>query len=859
MSDERDRVLPVLIEDEMKKSYIDYSMSVIVSRALPDVRDGLKPVHRRILTAMNDLNLAHDRPYRKSAKITGDVTGNYHPHGTVAVYDTLVRLVQDFSLRHPLVDGQGNFGSVDGDAAAAERYTEARLTEIAEEMLADLDKETVDFRPNYDETREEPTVLPANFPNLLVNGASGIAVGMATNIPTHNLGEIVDACVTCIDRPECTIDELMEHVKGPDFPTGGQIMGTQGIRSCYQYGRGHILVRAKSDVDELKNGKLAIIVNEIPYQVNKATMLEKIADLVKAGTISGISDIRDESDRNGMRVVIELRKDAQPQVVLNQLYKHTQMQTTFGANMLALKNGRPMVMNLKVILESFLEHRHDVIVRRSEYELKQARKRAHILEGLLKALDHIDAIIALIRASKDVEEARNGLMTQFDLTEIQANAILEMRLQRLTGLEREKIENEYKEVLARIEELEGILGSREKVMAIVREDMISLKKRFPSPRRTDIVETDEGRGSLNIEDLIPEEEMVITISHAGYIKRVPTTTYRAQNRGGRGLTGVKTKEEDFVEHLFVASTHTYLLLFTDKGRCYWLKVYEIPTGTRTARGRSILTLVSAGPDEKIAAYVPTKTFPEDQYLVLATANGTVKKTALSAFGNPRRNGIVAIDLRDADSLIGAGLTDGDDDVILATRSGKSIRFNETDVRAMGRTAAGVRGIALSSETDAVVGMVIAHDATFDIFVITENGYGKRTPIEDYRVQGRGGQGIINVRTSGRNGTVVAIKAVTDLDEVMVISGDGIIIRTKASQISKMGRATQGVRVIHLGDGDRVVDIALIVGEDEDPTAEDSVSANGAPVGGLADSEEEVSADSDTEEDVEEDGEESDES
>ena len=830
MADDTLRVIDVLIEDEMKKSYIDYSMSVIISRALPDVRDGLKPVHRRILMAMNDLNLMHDRPYRKSAKIAGDVTGNYHPHGTVAVYDTLVRLVQDFSLRHPLVDGQGNFGSIDGDAAAAERYTEARLSEIAEEMLRDLDKGTVDFRANYDETREEPVVLPAAFPNLLINGTSGIAVGMATNIPTHNLSEVIDASILCIDKPECTVDDLMEHIIGPDFPTGAQILGTTGIRNCYHYGKGHILVRAKSDVDEMKNGKLAIIVSEIPYQVNKAAMLEKIADLVKSGHIVGISDIRDESDRDGLRVVIELRKDAQPQIVLNQLYKHTQMQTTFAANMLALKDGRPKVMNLKVILEAFLEHRHEVIVRRSQYELEQAKKRAHILEGLLKALDHIDAIIRLIRESDDVESARQGLMSQFELSELQANAILEMRLQRLTGLERQKIESEYKDVLARIAELETILGSRERVMGIVREDLVDLKRRFHSPRRTEIVPADEGN-SLHIEDLIPEEEMVITISHAGYIKRVPVTTYRAQNRGGRGLTGVKTREEDFVEHLFVSSTHTYLLLFTDKGRCYWLKVYEIPSGTRTARGRSILTLVAAAPDEKITAYVPTKEFPEDRYLLLATRNGTVKKTPLSSFGNPRRNGIVAIDLRDNDSLIGAALTDGDNDVLLATAAGKSIRFNEGDVRSMGRTAAGVRGISLSAEDDAVVGMVIVREPDVGILVITENGYGKRTPVEEYRVQGRGGQGIINVRTTGRNGRVVTIKTVTDQDDIMVISSEGLIIRMAVAQISQMGRATQGVRIIQLGEDDRVVDIAHIILEDEEEDADsvdESTSTNGTP-------------------------------
>lgn len=828
MADEKQRVVPVHIEDEMKKSYIDYSMSVIVSRALPDVRDGLKPVHRRILTAMNDLNLTHDRPYRKSAKIAGDVTGNYHPHGTVAVYDTLVRLVQDFSLRHPLVDGQGNFGSIDGDAAAAERYTEARLTPIAEEMLRDLDKQTVDFRPNYDETREEPVVLPANFPNLLVNGTSGIAVGMATNIPTHNLSEVIDACILCVDRPGCTIDDLMEHIQGPDFPTGAQILGTTGIRNCYHYGKGHILVRAKSDIEELKSGKLAIVVSEIPYQVNKAAMLEKIAELVKSGHIVGISDIRDESDRQGIRVVIELRRDAQPQVVLNQLYKHTQMQTTFAANMLALTGGRPKVLNLKAIIEAFLEHRHEVIVRRSRFELEQAQKRAHILEGLLKALDHIDAIITLIRQSSDVEAARNGLMTTFELTEIQANAILEMRLQRLTGLERRKVEDEYREIMARIEELQSILGSREKVMAIVRADLVSLKQRFHSPRRTEIVPADEG-SSLHVEDLIPEEEMVITISHAGYIKRVPVSTYRSQNRGGRGLTGVKTREEDFVEHLFVASTHTYLLLFTDKGRCYWLKVYEIPSGTRTARGRSILTLVAAAPDEKIAAYVPTKDFPEDRYLLLITGNGTVKKTPLASFGNPRRNGIVAIDLREGDVLVGAALTDGDNDVILATAEGKAIRFNETDVRPMGRNASGVRGISLSAENDAVVGMVIVRDAAVDILVVTENGYGKRTPLEEYRIQGRGGQGIINVRTSGRNGRVITIKAVTDQDDVMVISGEGLIIRMSVAQISRIGRATQGVRIIQLGDDDRVVDVAHIVREDDDEDGgEGRESTNGTP-------------------------------
>jgi DNA gyrase subunit A len=831
MATESGKLLPVLIEDEMKKSYIDYSMSVIVSRALPDVRDGLKPVHRRILTAMNDLNLAHDRPYRKSAKITGDVTGNYHPHGTVAVYDTLVRLVQDFSLRHPLVDGQGNFGSVDGDAAAAERYTEARLTEIAEEMLRDIDKETVDFRPNYDETREEPVVLPGNFPNLLVNGASGIAVGMATNIPTHNLGETVDALVHMIDHPDCAMEELFQHIQGPDFPTGGQILGRQGIRSSYLTGRGLMTVRARAEIDELKSGKLAILVSEIPYQVNKASMLERIAELVKSGHITGISDVRDESDRNGLRVVIELRRDAQPQVVLNQLYKHSQMQVTFGANMLALRDNRPTVMNLKMILEAFLEHRHEVIIRRSRYELEQARKRAHILEGLRIALDHIDAIITLIRASATVEEARAGLMSNFELTEIQANAILEMRLQRLTGLERQKIENEYKEVMARIADLEATLASRDRVMAIIRDDLVALKDRFATPRRTEIVDSEED-GSFALEDLIPEEDMVITISHAGYIKRVPLTMYRAQKRGGRGLTGIKTKETDFVEHLFIASTHAYILLFTDRGRCYWLKVHEIPPGTRQARGRSLLALVATDREERITAYVPTRDFPPDRYLVLTTRRGTIKKTPLSAFGNPRRAGIVAIDLREGDSLIAARLTEGNEEILLATRKGKAIRFHESQVRAMGRTAAGVRGVTLQGADDEVVGMVVVQDPQSMVLVVTERGYGKRSRLEDYRKTHRGGQGVITIRTNQRNGHVVGINIVTDEDEVMIISSGGLIIRLRIKQISVLGRATQGVKLIQMDDEDRVVDIAHVITEEDDNGNSRSVSGNGDDPSGM---------------------------
>jgi len=840
------KIIPVRIEEEMKSSYIDYSMSVIVSRALPDVRDGLKPVHRRILVAMNDLSLYHDRPYRKSAKITGDVTGNYHPHGTVAVYDALVRLVQDFSLRHPLVDGQGNFGSVDGDAAAAERYTEARLSRIAEEILSDLDKETVDFRPNYDESREEPVVLPSRFPNLIVNGASGIAVGMATNIPPHNLGETVDALVHLIDNPECTVLDLMQFVKGPDFPTAGIILGTRGIRDYMLTGRGLITVRARAEIDELKNGKDAIIVTEIPYQVNKAAMIERIAELVKSGSLTGISDVRDESDRRGMRVVVELKREAQPQVVLNQLYKHTQMQTTFGANMLALNHGRPQTMNLKQILEAFVEHRHEVIIRRSKFELAQAERRAHILEGLRTALDHIDAIITLIRSSADVETAREGLMTQFGLTEIQANAILEMRLQRLTGLERKKIEDEYREVMARIADLRETLASRAKVLGIIKSELLEQKENHANDRRTEIVDN-EGGGSFEIEDLIPDEDVVITISHSGYIKRVSKNSYRAQNRGGKGLTAATTKDEDFIEHLFIASTHSYLLLFTDHGRCYWLKVHEIPVGTRQARGRSILNLVMAKKDERINAYVPVRRFTEDHFLVLVTKNGTIKKTTLAAFGNPRKAGIIAIDLDDEDTLVDATLTDGNRELVIATRKGKAIRFNERTVRAMGRTAGGVRGVSLDGADDCVIGMVVIRDTSETLLVVTENGYGKRSVLDDYRITNRGGVGVITVVTSERNGMVVAIKGVTDRDELMIMSTGGLVIRLQVSQISLLGRATQGVKLIQLDEEDRVVDVAHLAKETRDNSsdttaANDDMSDTAEPEESLGEDSEEPPAD-----------------
>src|SRR6266850_330061 len=805
----RDKEVPIYIEDEMRNSYIDYSMSVIISRALPDVRDGLKPVHRRILVAMRELNLLHDRPFRKSAKITGDVTGNYHPHGTAAVYETMVRMAQTFSMRYPLVDGQGNFGSVDGDAPAAERYTEARLTEFAEEMLRDMERDTVDMRPNYDESREEPVVLPAGVPNLLVNGSAGIAVGMATNVPPHNLREIVDAIHHVIDHPECEIDELLNIVTGPDFPTGGIIYGRQGIQDCYRTGRGHITVRSKTDVQEIRKDREAIIVTEIPYMVSKAALLEKIAELVKDGPLDGISDLRDESDREGMRIVIELKRDAQPKVVLNQLFKHTQMQTTFGANMLALVGNRPFTLTLKEMIEHYVGHRRDVVVRRTKYDLSEAEKRAHILEGLKIALDHIDEIVKLIRAAADTESARTGLMSRFGLSEIQASAILEMRLSRLTGLERKKVEDEYLEVIQLIESLKAILASPAKVLQIIKEELVQVRERFGDDRRTEIV---AGSGEFEAEDLIAEEDMVITISHAGYIKRLPVTTYRSQRRGGRGVTGAGTREEDFIEHLFIASTHSYILVFTDRGRVYWLKVHEVPQGGRTAKGKAIVNMVEMSQQERVAAVLPVKEFQDTHFIMMCTAKGTVKKTPLSAYSNPRRGGIVAIGVEQEDSLIDAVLTDGIQDIILQKRNGKAIRFNEQDVRPMGRTAYGVRGVTLE-EDDAVVGM-IAVKREASLLVATENGYGKRSPISDYRITGRGGKGIISIQATERNGRVVAALEVIPTDQVMLITRGGIVIRTKVSEISEIGRNTQGVRLINLEAGDQLIDVAKVEEKDE---------------------------------------------
>jgi DNA gyrase subunit A len=807
---DREKVVPVLIEEEMKSSYIDYSMSVITARALPDVRDGMKPSSRRILTAMNDLNLSPGRPHRKCAKIAGDTSGNYHPHGEQVVYPTLVRMAQDFNMRYLLVEGQGNFGSIDGDGAAAMRYTEARLSRLSMEMLADIDKETVDFVPNYDETLTEPTVLPAKFPNLICNGSSGIAVGMATNIPPHNLTEVVDATIALIDNPELEVDDLLKHIEGPDFPTGGIVFGGWGLAEAYKSGRGRITLRAKANAETLKSGKENIIISEIPYQVNKSNLLERIAELVQHKTIEGLADLRDESDRDGMRIVIELKRDAQREAVLNQLFKHTQMQVTFGIIVLALVNGEPKILNLKELIQHFIDHRHQVITRRTEFELKKAEERAHILEGLKIALENLDAVIKLIRGSKTPQEAREGLVKSFKLTEVQAQAILDMRLQRLTALERGKIEEEYLGKIKLIARLKGILESESQRMNIIKEELLELKEKYGDERRTQIIA--EAPTEFTIEDLIAEEDMVITISHSGYVKRLSVSSYHRQRRGGRGVIGMETKEEDFVEHLFVASTHNYILFFTDKGRCYWLKVHEIPQGGRLARGKSIVNMVDLGKDEKIAAFVPVREFDDEHYVVMATRNGTIKKTVLSAFGNPRRGGINAMNIPDDDVLIETDLTNGSFDIILATKGGQAIRFPESRVRDMGRAAYGVRGIALR-KGDEVIGMVVAkREAT--LLSVTRNGYGKRSPISDYRVTNRGGKGVINIRSTERNGPVIAVKEVLDPDELMLITQKGIVVRISIKSITTIGRATQGVKLINLDKGDKLVDVARVVSEEK---------------------------------------------
>jgi DNA gyrase subunit A len=814
---DRSKVVNVTIESEMKTSYIDYSMSVIVSRALPDVRDGLKPSQRRILVAMNDLNLMPGRGYRKCAKIAGDTSGNYHPHGEQVVYPTLVRLAQEWVMRYPLVDGQGNFGSIDGDAPAAMRYTEARLTALAAEMLADLEKNTVDFRSNYDETREEPVVLPSVVPNLLINGCSGIAVGMATEVPPHNLREVCDAIVHVIANPECDIADLLKIVRGPDFPTGGLINGTQGIRDCYLNGRGLIKMRARVQVEEGKLGRMSLVATQIPFQVNKSALLEKIADLVKDGKVTGISDLRDESDRDGMRIVIELKKDANPKVVLNQLFVHSPLQSTFGAIMLALVNNRPQVLNLKQLIEEYIRHRQEVVRRRTAFDLAEAERRAHILEGLKIALDHLDEVIALIRKSKDVETARNGLMTTFKLTEIQANAILEMRLSRLTALERSKVEQEYLEVIQLIEKLQSILANPQKILAIIQQEVGHLREKYGDDRRTEIVSE---VGDINYEDTIEQKDMVITISHAGYIKRQEISSYRSQRRGGKGVIGARTKEEDYIEHLFVAGTHSYLLFLTDRGRCYWLKVHEIEQAGRMARGRPLVNhLEGLSRDERVQAVVAVKEFDDQRYLVCATRKGLIKKTVLSAYGNPRRGGINAVLLEEGDALFEAIISDGTQDLILAKKKGLAIRFHENEVRAMGRTAYGVKAVTLDDAEDEVVGMVgVKRQAT--LLTVTEHGYGKRSEISEYRISHRGGKGIITIKTTERNGCVVAVKEVVDGDELMIITRRGQLIRMPVKGISVIGRNTQGVRLVGLepaGEGellpDTVAGVTRVVSEE----------------------------------------------
>jgi DNA gyrase subunit A len=810
MATGRERIIPVYVEDEMKSSYIDYSMSVIVSRALPDVRDGLKPSQRRILVAMNDLNLTPGSHYRKCAKIAGDTSGNYHPHGEQVVYPTLVRMAQDFNMRYPLVHGQGNFGSIDGDPPAAMRYTEARMTGPTMEMLGDLEKDTVDFVPNYDETRTMPTVLPGKFPNLLCNGSSGIAVGMATNIPPHNLTEIADGIAAIIDRPEITDEELLELVKGPDFPTGGIIYGRQGIRDAYLTGRGLITVRARVFLETTKAGKEKIIVTEIPYQVNKAGLIERIADMVRDGKIEGISDLRDESDRDGTRILIELKRDAQSNIVLNQLYKHTPMQTTFGVIMLALVELDPKILTVKALLEEYIKFRHEVILRRTRFDLAAAEKRAHILEGFKIALSNIDAVIAVIKKSPTVEAARDALMREFKLSEIQANAILDMRLQRLTGLERKKIEDEYLEVIKKIEALRAILASHAKQMGLIKQEIMEMRKKYGDDRRTEIV---DAAADFDIEDLIAEEDMVIAITHGGYIKRMPVTLYRRQRRGGKGVVGMGTKEEDFVEHLFIASTHDHILFFTNTGKCHWKKVHELPEGGRYSKGKSMANVLELSKEGRVTAFVTTKDFAQDRHLVMATRKGVIKKTNLAAFSHPRRGGIIAITLDEDDTLIDARLTDGTNDIILAKSGGRAIRFHEQDVRSMGRVARGVRGVTLEAG-DVVVGMVVVLRAG-TLLVVSENGYGKRSPISDYRVTKRGGKGILTMRCTEKTGKLVAIMEVVDEDELMIMSQHGSVIRVPIKGVSVIGRATQGVRLKVLEEGDRVVDVARVVTDEAD--------------------------------------------
>ena len=807
----RDNTLPRDIVDEMKESYLNYSMSVIVSRALPDVRDGLKPVHRRILFGMNDLAAGWNRPYKKSARIVGEVMGKYHPHGDSAIYDALVRMAQGFSMRYELIDGQGNFGSIDGDRAAAMRYTESRMTRLGSEFLRDLDKDTVDWVPNFDESLREPTLLPTTIPGLLINGSEGIAVGMATKIPPHNLNEVVGALVALIENSDISLNGLMNKLPGPDFPTGGMMMGIDGIKSAYESGRGKIKIRGRAHIETKKSGKESIIISEIPFQVNKSNLIEKIADLVRDKKIEGISDLRDESDKDGMRIVIETKRGSVPEVILNQLYKHTQLQDTFGIILLALIKGVPRVMGLAEILKHFIDFRHDIVVRRTEFELREAEARAHILEGLKIALDNIDDVIVIIRGSKDPIQAKEGLMNGFDLSEIQSQAILDMRLQRLTGLEVDKVITEYKEVIKIISKLKGVLGSKAQRMDIIKQELLEIRNQFGDERRTEIVAV---ATDFSMEDMIAEEDMVITITHNGYIKRTAVTTYRSQRRGGRGVQGAGSREEDFVQHLFIANTHNYMLFFTDKGKCYWLKVYDIPQGGRAAKGRAVVNLVGCEPGEKVEAFVSVKEFDDEHFIVMATKKGIIKKTALSAYGNPRKGGIYAIEIRDDDRLIEARITDGENDILVGTREGKSIRFSEGDIRSTGRKTMGVRGISLSSKSDFVVGMlVVKREGT--ILVATEKGYGKRTDVIQYRTQKRGGKGVMTMRTTDKTGKMVSIMEVVDSDDLIVITNKGVLMRQPISKIRTIGRVTQGVRLVKLDKGSTISSITRVVHEEEE--------------------------------------------
>lgn len=825
---EGEKIIQVNIEEEMKSAYIDYSMSVIVSRALPDVRDGLKPVHRRILYGMMELGVKSNSSYKKSARIVGEVLGKYHPHGDTAVYDTMVRMAQEWSLRYMLVDGQGNFGSVDGDSPAAMRYTEARLRKIAEEMLGDIDKDTVDFRLNFDDSLQEPTVLPTRIPNLLVNGSSGIAVGMATNMAPHNLTEVIDGTIAYIENRDIDIEGLMKHVKAPDFPTGGIIYGYGGVKDAFETGKGRVVMRAKTELEETKSGRMQIIVNEIPYQVNKADMIKKTADLINEKKIEGISDIRDESDRTGMRIVYELKRDAIANVVLNNLFKYTALQTSFSINNIALVGGRPVVLNLKDLIAEFVEFRHEVVVRRTKFELKKAEERAHILEGLIIASDNIDEVIALIRASKSPEEAREKLIERFKLSDIQARAIVEMRLRQLTGLEQEKLRAEYDEIMKLIEDLKDILANESRRMQIIVDELTEIKDKYGDERRSEI---EYAGGDFSIEDMIPDEEVVVTISHLGYMKRTSLAEYKLQNRGGVGSKGTATRDADFLENLFVATTHQYLLVFTEKGKCFWMRVFEIPEGTKQAKGRAVQNLINIEPDDKVLAYICVKNLKDEEYInnnfiVMCTEKGVIKKTTLEAYSRPRVNGINAITIREGDKLLEAKLTSGTDEIMMALRSGRAIRFNEEKVRPMGRNASGVRGVTLAHDDDQVIGMITVADPSNNVMVVSSNGYGKRSEIEDYRVTNRGGKGVKTISITEKTGELIAIKNVTDDDDLMIINKSGIVIRLAIQDLRVMGRATQGVRLINLKNKDEIAAVARVQHSEEEEDATIEGTENG---------------------------------